>query len=89
MFIYFRTISKEDERALAEWMRTHPKVLYYIRSLAPWDIEPEFIVENYKEFNQIVNELREKFPHVIKNYEHLIMIYETWMPAYTEILKSK
>jgi DNA-binding Lrp family transcriptional regulator len=89
MFIYFRTVSEEDERSLAEWMRTHPKALYYIRSLAPWEMEPEFVVENYKEFNQIVNELRKKFPHVIRNYEHLIMIYETWMPAYKEMLKAK
>ena len=87
MFIYFRTVSKKDEASLAEWMRTHPKALYYIRSLAPWEMEPEFAVESYKEFNQIVNELRKKFPHVIRNYEHLIMIEETWMPAYIEMLK--
>ncbi|MFC2135945.1 Lrp/AsnC family transcriptional regulator [Bacteroidota bacterium] len=89
MFIYFRTVSEKDERSLAEWMRTHPKALYYIRSLAPWEMEPEFAVESYKEFNQIVNELRKRFPHVIRNYEHLIMIYETWMPAYKEMLKAK
>ncbi len=89
LFIYFRTVSEEEEHSLAEWMRVHPKALYYIRSLAPWEMEPEFVVENYKEFNEIVNELRERFPHVIRNYEHLIMIYETWMPAYKEMLKSK
>ena len=88
MFIYFRTVSEKDERSLAEWMRTHPKALYYIRSLAPWEMEPEFVVESYKEFNQIVNDLRKRFPHVIRNYEHLIMIYETWMPAYKEMLKA-
>lgn len=87
LFIYFRTVSEEDERALAEWMRTHPKALYYIRSLAPWEMEPEFVVENYKEFNHIVNDLRKRFPHVIRNYEHVIMIREFWMPAYKEMLK--
>lgn len=87
LFIYFRTVSKKDELALAEWMRTNPRALYYIRSLAPWEMEPEFVVDNYKEFNQIVNELRKRFPHVIRNYEHLIMISESWMPAYKEILK--
>jgi len=87
LFVYFRKISAEDERALAEWLRTHPKSLYYIRSLAPWEIEPEFVVENYNEFNAIVNDLRKRFPHVIRNYEHLIMKYETWMPAYREMLK--
>ncbi|MFH1591706.1 MAG: Lrp/AsnC family transcriptional regulator [archaeon] len=87
--IYFRTLSPEDERALFEWMRTNPDSLYYIRSLAPWEVEFEFAAENYQHFNRIINDLRKRFPHVIRNYEHLIMIYETWMPAYREMLKGK
>ena len=86
--IYFRKLSKEDEKGLFEWMRTNPNSLYYIRSLAPWEVEFEFAVESYQHFNQIINDLRKKFPHVIRNYEHLIMIYETWMPAYIEMMKS-
>ena len=87
--IYFRTLSEDDERALYEWTRTHPQVMYYIRSLAPWEVEFEFAVENYQQFNSIINDLRKRFPHVIRNYEHLIMIYESWMPAYNEMLKGK
>ncbi len=86
--IYFRTLSASDEKSLFEWMKRHPNSLYYIRSLAPWEVEFEFAVENYQHFNKIINELREKFPHVIRNHEHLIMIYETWMPAYKELLKD-
>tara|TARA_Y100000310_G_scaffold342895_1_gene448116 strand:+ start:4323 stop:5312 length:990 start_codon:yes stop_codon:yes gene_type:complete len=89
LIIYFKSLSKEDEQSLSEWMRINPNALYYIRSLAPWEVEFEFAVENYQEFNTIVNELRKKFPHVIRNYEHLIMIYETWMPAYNQILETK
>ena len=85
--IYFRKLSEKDEKSLFEWMRTHPNSLYYIRSLAPWEVEFEFAVENYQHFNSIINDLRKKFPHVIKNYEHLIMIHEEWMPAYREMLK--
>jgi DNA-binding Lrp family transcriptional regulator len=80
--IYFKSLSNEDERTLFEWMRKHPNSLYYIRSLAPWEAEFEFAVESYQQFNKIINELRKRFPHVISHYEHLIMIYETWMPAY-------
>lgn len=87
--VYFRTLSTRDERALFEWIRQHPNALYYIRSLAPWDAEFEFAVENYQQFNAIINNLRKQFPHVIRNCEHLIMIQETWMPAYTEMLKAK
>jgi len=86
--IYFRKLSEKDEKSLFEWMRTHPNSLYYIRSLAPWEVEFEFAVESYQHFNSIINDLRKKFPNVIRNYEHLIMIYESWMPAYQEMLKS-
>jgi len=86
--IYFRKLSREDEGSLFEWMRAHPDSLYYIRSLAPWEVEFEFAVENYQHFNEIINDLRKRFPHVIRNYEHLIMIHEEWMPAYREMLKT-
>lgn len=86
--IYFRKLSKQDEKSLFEWMRAHPNSLYYIRSLAPWEAEFEFAVESYQQFNAIINELRKKFHNVIRNYEHLIMIYENWMPAYHELLKT-
>src|SRR3989338_7636018 len=86
--IYFRKLSKQDEQSLFEWMRTHPNSLYYIRSLAPWEAEFEFAVESYQQFNTIINEIRKKFHSVIRNYEHLIMIYENWMPAYQEMLKT-
>ncbi len=85
--IYFRTLSPGDEKALFEWMRTNPYSLYYIRSLAPWEVEFEFAVESYQHFNRIINDLRGSFPNVIRNYEHLIMIYETWMPAYTKMIE--
>ena len=86
--IYFKKLSKQDEKSLFEWMRQHPNSLYYIRSLAPWEAEFEFAVESYQHFNSIINDLRKKFHHVIRNYEHLIMIYENWMPAYHELLKT-
>ena len=85
--IYFKSLSSEEEMELFEWMRTNPCSLYYIRSLAPWEAELEFVVENYQHFNQIMNELRKRFPNVVKNHEHLIMIYETWLPAFREMLK--
>ena len=86
--IYFKKLSRYDENSLFEWMKQHPNSLYFIRSLAPWEVEFEFAVESYQHFNQIINDLRKKYANVIRNYEHLIMIYETWMPAYHEMLKS-
>lgn len=86
--IYFKSLSQEDEKSLYEWMRVHPNSLYYIRSLGPWEAEFEFAVENYQQFNSIINDLRKKFQKTIRNYEHLIMISESWMPAWEKMLSS-
>lgn len=80
--VYFKSLSEKNEKILIDWMRKHPNALYYIRSLAPWDAELEFAVESYQQFNKIMNDLRKTFPDVIRNYEHLIMIEEHWMPAW-------
>ncbi|MFA5175951.1 MAG: winged helix-turn-helix transcriptional regulator [Candidatus Nanoarchaeia archaeon] len=85
--IYFKSLSSENEKALFEWMRTNPSSVYYIRSLTSWEAEFEFVVENYLQFNSIINNLRKTFPTVISHCEHLIMIYEVWMPAYKELFK--
>ena len=85
--IYFKRLSKIDEEKLFQWMQRQPNSQYYIRSIAHWEAELEFVVENYQKFNQIINDLREEFHNVVRNQEHLIMIYETWMPAYKEMLR--
>ncbi|HLC74560.1 MAG TPA: AsnC family transcriptional regulator [Candidatus Nanoarchaeia archaeon] len=85
--VYLKSLSTRDEKSLFEWMKTHPNAVYYIRSLAPWEAEFEFVVENYQQFNAIINDLRKKFQHVVRNTEHLIMIEETWMPAYKKMFE--
>ena len=79
--IYVRTLSKKDEQALFSWVHDHPNSVYYIRTITPWDLEFEFVVENYQQFNKIINDLRKQFPKVIRNYEHIIMIEETFLPG--------
>jgi Lrp/AsnC family transcriptional regulator, leucine-responsive regulatory protein len=87
--IYFKSLSKKDELALHEWMRQNKNSAYYIRSIAPWEAEFEFFVENYLQFNEIIKDLRTRFQHVIRNCEHVIFLEERWMPAYGEIAKSE
>jgi DNA-binding Lrp family transcriptional regulator len=87
--LYFKKLSKKDEERLYNWMAQQPGSQHYIRSIAPWEAELEFALENYQTFNKIINDLREKFSDIIRNQEHLIMIYETWMPAYKEMLNPQ
>lgn len=84
--LYFKSLSRKQEASLREWMGQHRNSVYYIRSLAPWEAEFEFVVENYQQFNQIISELRERFPNVVKNCEHVLFSEEGWMPAYGRML---
>lgn len=80
--IYFKSLSRREELSLREWMRSHKNSVYYIRSIAPWDAEFEFVVENYSQFTGIIRQLRERFPGTVRNCEHVIFSEERWMPAY-------
>jgi selenocysteine lyase/cysteine desulfurase/DNA-binding Lrp family transcriptional regulator len=85
-FIYTKALSQEDEWMLIDWANNNANTVYYIRSIAPWQIELEFVVKDYAQFNKIMNEFRSEFPQIIKHYKHLMMIDEYWMPAYQDIL---
>ena len=87
--LYFKSLSSKQENSLRQWMRSHRNSVYYIRSLAPWEAEFEFVVENYAQFNQIISELRERFPAVVKNCENVIFSEERWMPAYGALKTGK
>ena len=83
--IYLKSLSKEEEDALYQYMYRHPKSVYYIRTITPWEVEFEFVVESYVEFNKIINDLRKTFPNVIRNYESVLFIYESWLPGMNKI----
>lgn len=72
-FIYMHNLSEEDERRLVEYAKQHMKILYLIRQLSDWDIEVEIMAKNYAEFTEIINDLRQKFANIIRNYEFCLM----------------
>lgn len=87
--IYLKSLSKKEEDSLYRYMYKHPKSAYYIRSITPWEVEFEFVVESYVEFNKIINDLRKSFPNVIRNYESVLFIYESWLPGMNMMFGSR
>ena len=66
-------ISEEDEAHLIELCRKNPKMVNYVRQIFPWDIELEIMVENYQQFNKIINEIKNEFSEKLINVESAIM----------------
>ena len=85
--IYLKKLPPNRKRAFYEYIKNHPKIIYFIRTFTPWEIELEFVVESYLEFNEIIKELRSEFSDVIKNYELMLMYWESWFPAYKKLFE--
>ena len=80
-FLYFRNLTKNDEKRLREYCRLHPKIIHLVRQISPWDIELEIMCENYLDYNDIISNLTKEFSTVINKVETAIMGKDYVFPA--------
>lgn len=76
--------TREEEKQLRDYCSQLPQIQYFIRNL--WQIEPEFVVENYDEYYNIINKLREKFPKTIKTVDSVILRTDEWTPGFRKMM---
>ncbi|MFC1647822.1 Lrp/AsnC family transcriptional regulator [Nanoarchaeota archaeon] len=72
-FIYLQNPTKESEQKLVNYCLQHPNVTAVTHALGAWDIELEMEVENFDQFYKIMNEIKNKFNNIIKNYEAIVI----------------
>ena len=77
--------NKEDEKRLLNYISKLPNIQYLISNL--WSIEPEFVVSNYQEFYEIIENLKKEFPDVIRTVDSLLMITDEWTPGFKNLFK--
>jgi Lrp/AsnC family transcriptional regulator, leucine-responsive regulatory protein len=77
-FIYFHNLSEQDEKKLFEYAKQHTRICYLIRQLSAWDVELEIMANNYTEFIEIIEDIREQFSNIIKNHEFCLMREDIW-----------
>mgnify|MGYP006418137931 FL=1 len=75
-FVYFNNHTIKREKELISYCKEEKKIINVVRCLGPWDFEIESEVEDFEIFNQLLKEIREKFPDLIKNYERVITVSE-------------
>ena len=80
-FLYFRNLTKNDEKRLREYCRLHPKIIHLVRQISPWDIELEIVCESYLDYNEIISNLTKEFSSVINKVETAIMSEDYVFPA--------
>ncbi len=75
-FIYLQNITKQKEKELVEYCLHHPNVTAVTHSIGPWELELEMEVKNFDEFYDIMNNLKNKFKDIIRNYEAIVITKE-------------
>lgn len=73
--INFKGITREKEEEFLGFCRSHPGILNMSKATGPWDMEFECEVENYRKYNELMQEIRRLFPDLIKQYRSML-IYE-------------
>lgn len=64
-------VTASRETALEEYFRVHPRIWFSSRAIGPWDEEVNIEVRNTDEFRKVMEELKEKFSDVIRDYSVL------------------
>ncbi len=75
--LYLRDYTEEAHKALREFCAAHPHITYYIEQLGECEVELELEVKSYLQYSEIINEMRLKFPKLIRNVE-TVLIRRAW-----------
>ncbi len=73
MLVFPRVYSEESEKNLIRFFRQNKSCMNVIRTIGPWKLEVEFLIQNTSEIDAIINSLNEKFKENILDLEVSIM----------------
>ena len=82
--IKFDKYSKEKEKRFIDYVSNLNEIQYLIQNI--WQTELELVVENYKQYYEAIEKLKQKFPDYIRNVDSLLMITDEWTPGFDKSL---
>jgi DNA-binding Lrp family transcriptional regulator len=79
--LYLNDFNTKEEQLLEAYCNKHPQIIAYIRQIGECRAEIESHVSDYKQYSQLIDDLREKFPRLIRNTNSMLMHteYLKWM----------
>ncbi len=68
-FVYLENPRKERVNELLNYLRANRNVIHNLQVIGNWDLEPEFEVYSEKEFDLLLQEMKDKFSDIIKKVD--------------------
>jgi DNA-binding Lrp family transcriptional regulator len=72
------------ETEILKYVSNIPNISYYIKNIQR--LELEFIVENFQQYYDIIENIKKKFPYIIKSVDVLLMLTDEWTPGFKNLL---
>jgi len=72
------------EKEILEYISNIPNISYYIKNIQR--LELEFVVENFQQYYDIIENIKKKFPYVIKSVDVVLMLTDEWTPGFKNLL---
>lgn len=76
----------EDEAKLMEYLLGFSNVEFFLRNI--WQIEIGFTVSSFKEYSKILEEIKQKFPQIIRSVDTLMIGHYSWTKGFRRLLKN-
>ncbi|MCD4666287.1 Lrp/AsnC family transcriptional regulator [archaeon] len=75
-FIYLDNQSKEKINLLIKYLEQNKNLIHHVKVLGNWDLEPEFEVYSEREFDKILEDIKDKFSDIVKKIETITILKE-------------
>lgn len=76
IILRLKSLSKEKEEEIRNFVKQNPNGVQFLKVLGNWDVELEFEVKTDEELHQILQEVRNKFSDIIRDYDTLAVYKE-------------
>jgi len=76
VMLSFKEATTAIQNSFVQFLITHENIINTAKTYGPWDIEFELEVENYKHFNKVMKQIKDKFHDYIKKYESILITEE-------------
>lgn len=82
--IHLERYTEEDEKKILTYINNLINIHYFIRNLS--QIEIELVVKNYQEYTEIINQIKQTFPNIIRNIESVLMKTDIWTSGFKNLI---
>lgn len=75
-FVYLYNYTRVEYEKLVKYCLNHPNITALTNIIGAWGLELEMEVNNFDEFYKIMNQIKNKFKHIIRSYEAITITRE-------------